>query len=235
MSSESNNPSQETLPPSVLREKAEPKESSAPVPLWMVLVFGFLLAWGGFYLAFNSGGFLPNVYDANKVSWEGGGSSVAAAPDPMVLGKRVFTQNCVVCHQASGQGVPGQFPPLVGSEWVLGTDWAGDNHIVTIVLHGLQGVVTVKGSQYNNAMAPWGGVLKDDQIAAVLTYVRNEWGNKAPPITKEFVAKVREETKGRTEPWTQKDLQAIGKELVGDAAAQPAAQPAAAPAAAPGN
>jgi hypothetical protein len=82
-------------------------------------------------------------------------------------------------------------------------------------------------------MAPWGKVLKDDQIAAVLTYIRNEWGNQAPPIPADFVAKIREETKDRTEPWTQKELQAINREIVGEAAAAPAPAPdAAAPAAA---
>jgi mono/diheme cytochrome c family protein len=135
----------------------------------------------------------------------------AARPqaDPMVIGKRVFTQNCIVCHQQTGLGVPGQFPPLAGSEWVLSQDWHGDNHIVKIVLHGFQGAVTVKGQQFNNVMAPWGKVLKDEQIAAVLTYVRNEWGNKAPPITKDFVAKIREQTKDRTEPWSQRNFKPL--------------------------
>jgi hypothetical protein len=73
-------------------------------------------------------------------------------------------------------------------------------------------------------MAPWGKTLKDEQIAAVLTYVRNEWGNKAPPIPTEFVAKIREETKDRTDPWTQKELEAIGKELVSEAVAAPATE-----------
>jgi mono/diheme cytochrome c family protein len=145
----------------------------------------------------------------------------------MVIGKRLFTQNCAVCHQQTGLGVAGQFPPLAGSEWVLSQDWHGDNHIVRIVLHGFHEPVTVKGEQFNNVMAPWGKVLKDEQIAAVLTYVRNEWGNKAPPITKEFVSKIREETKDRTEPWTQKELQSIGRVLVEEAAATPATpQPA---------
>jgi mono/diheme cytochrome c family protein len=151
----------------------------------------------------------------------------------MVIGKRVFTQNCAVCHQGDGMGVPGQFPPLAGSEWVMPKDWRGDNHIVNIVLKGFHGPVTVKGQQFNNVMAPWGNVLKDEQIAAVLTYVRNEWGNKAPPIPVEFVTKVREQIKDREDAWTEKDLQAIGKEMVGEAEAAPA-QEAPAPAATPG-
>jgi len=206
------------------------------VSLWLIVLIMGLMFFGGMFLWANSGGFQSDIYNTDKISWSGAGAGgPAAAPDPMVVGKRVFTQNCAVCHQASGLGVAGQFPPLVGSEWPLSVGWHGDNHLVEIVLNGLQGVVTVKGQPYNNAMAPWGTVLKDDQIAAVLTYVRNEWGNKAPPIPKEFVAKIREQTKGRTDPWTQKELQAIGRELVGEAVAAPAPEtPAPAPAAKPG-
>ncbi len=204
-----------------------------PVALWLIVLIMVLMFFGGMFLWANSGGFQSDIYNTNKISWSGAGSGgPAAPPDPMVVGKRVFTQSCAVCHQANGQGVAGQFPPLVESEWVLSRDWHGDNHIVKIVLNGLQGVVTVKGQPYNNAMAPWGSVLKDDQIAAVLTYIRNEWGNQAPPVPVEFVTKIREQTKDRTEPWTQKELQAIGRELVGEAAAVPATE-AAAPAALP--
>jgi hypothetical protein len=79
---------------------------------------------------------------------------------------------------------------------------------VKILLHGLQGPIQVKGNTYNGAMPPW-KQLKDDQIAMILTYIRNEWGNSAPPITAEQVAKVREETAAQTEPYTQNQLKAI--------------------------
>jgi len=115
-----------------------------------------------------------------------------------------------------------QFPPLVGSEWVLGGDWNGDNHLVKIMLQGLQGPIQVMGEPYNNAMPQW-QQLKDDQIALILTYIRTEWGNAAPPITPEFVAAVRESTGVRTEPWTQTELQAIPKQVISDAAPAPAA------------
>jgi mono/diheme cytochrome c family protein len=164
--------------------------------------------WAGAYLAFNSGGFQSDVYNPTQVSWTGGGAAAKGPPDPMVVGKRLFTANCVACHQATGQGVAGQFPTLVGSEWVLGGDWHGDNHLVKILLHGLQGPIQVKGDTYNGAMPPW-KQLKDDQIAMILTYIRNEWGNSAPPITAEQVAKVREETAAQTEPYTQNQLKAI--------------------------
>lgn len=218
----------------LLRESSTSNAGSESLSPWLMVAFLAIAFLGAGYLFWNSGGFQANVFNPSRVAWDGAGAGAAAsAPDPMVIGKKVFTQSCAVCHQTNGQGVAGQFPPLVGSEWVLSKDWHGDNHIVKIVLNGLQGPVTVMGAQYNNAMAPWGSVLKDDQIAAVLTYVRNTWGNQAAPITKEFVAQIREETKDRKDPWTQKELQAIERVLVGEAAAAPA--PEAAPAPAPGT
>jgi mono/diheme cytochrome c family protein len=205
-----------------------------PVALWLIVLIMALTFFAGMFLWANSGGFQHDIYNTDKISWSGAGAGgPAAPPDPMVVGKRVFSQNCAVCHQADGMGVSGQFPPLAGSEWVMAEDWCADNHLARIVLHGLEGTVTVKGQQFNNAMAPWGGVLKDEQIAAVLTYVRNEWGNKAPPFPVEFVTKIRTETKDRSTPWTQKELQAVGKEMAADTAPAPVPAPATAPAASP--
>jgi mono/diheme cytochrome c family protein len=227
----------------ILREKDDPRDGYEPIPLWMVSLFMALVFWGGAYLAFNSGGFQADVFNPAQVSWTGGGGAAKGPPDPMVVGKRLFTANCVACHQATGQGVAGQFPTLVGSEWVLTEGWHGDNHLVQILLHGLQGPIQVKGDTYNGAMPPW-KQLKDDQIASILTYIRNEWGNSASPITAEQVAKIREETAAQTEPYTQKALQAIPAiEFDAAPAAAPAegegvppapteAQPAATPAAA---
>jgi mono/diheme cytochrome c family protein len=214
----------------LLRESNASREGAELLPTWLIIGFLVLAFLGAGYLFWNSGGFSANVFNPARVAWDGSGGGAAAAPDPMVVGKRLFTQNCAVCHQQTGLGVAGQFPPLAGSEWVLAQDWHGDNHMVKIVLHGFHGPVTVKGEQFNNVMAPWGKVLKDEQIAAILTYVRNEWGNQAPPITKEFVSQIREQTKDRTEPWTQKELQATERVLVQDAT--PAASAGGAPGAA---
>ena len=128
-------------------------------------------------------------------------------------------------------GVAGQFPPLVGSEWVIGGDLVGDNHLVKILLAGMQGPVQVLGKSYNNAMPPW-SQLKDEEIAGILTYIRSEWGNNAPPITAEFVAKVRA-TSDRKDPWTQKDLKAIPAEKISADSAAPSAPANPAPAAPP--
>ncbi len=235
-SNEPNKPSENSAPEvsaPVLREAPEPTEKSSPLPFWLVIFAGILVFWGGFYLASNSGGFKADVYNPSLVV--GGGGAPAGPPDPKVVGKRLFTKNCVVCHQASGMGVAGQFPPLVGSEWVVGGDWVGDNHLVKILLAGVQGPMQVLGKSYNNAMPPW-SQLKDDEIAGILTYIRSEWGNSAPPITPEFVAKIRAESADRKEPWTQKDLKQIpAQNQSASGAAEPPAAPAAAqaPAAAP--
>lgn len=223
---------------SILREKHDPSDGYEPVPLWLIAGFMAIVFWAGTYLAFNSGGFKSTVFDPAQVAWGVPAAPEAKGPpDPMVLGKRVFTVNCVACHQATGQGVPNAFPPLAGSEWVLGNDWHGDNHLIRILLHGLQGPVEVKGATYNGAMPSW-KQLKDEEIAAVLTYIRNEWGNSAPPITPEQVAKVRAETAAQAQPYTQAELKALPAEKFEAPAAAPAPDaapgtPAAPPAQAP--
>lgn len=215
----------------ILREKDDPRDGYEPIPLWMVSIFMAIVFWAGAYLAFYSGGFQSTVFDPAQVAWAGGGAGAEkTAPDPMVIGKRLYTANCVACHQATGQGVAGQFPPLAGSEWVVGGDWHGDNHLVKILLQGLQGPIQVEGKTYNGAMPPW-KQLKDEQIAAILTYIRNEWGNSASPISAEQVATIRAETGAQTEPWTQAQLKAIP--AIHFAAPEGSAPPAAAPAAAP--
>jgi mono/diheme cytochrome c family protein len=203
------------------------------VPFWLIILAAVIIFWAGIHLALNSGGFRADVYNPSLVSWSGGGSGgPAVAPDPKVIGKRLYSQNCAVCHQGSGMGVAGQFPPLVASEWVVGGDWVGDNHLVKILLAGMQGPVQVKGTTYNNAMPPW-SQLKDDQIAAILTYIRSEWGNAAVPITADYVKTVRAASGDRKDPWTQKELKAIPAEIIPAGGAAPAAPAAPAPAAPP--
>ncbi|MDD5201024.1 MAG: cytochrome c [Terrimicrobiaceae bacterium] len=187
---------------SILREHEEPAEGRESVPLWFVTLIMMLVFWAGFYLANHSGGFRANVF--NPVP----GNQSPVPPDPATLGRRVFVQNCVICHQASGLGVANQYPPLAGSEWVLARNGHADNYLAAIVIHGLEGPVIVNGRLYNGAMPPW-KFLRDEEIAAVLTYVRSQWGNAAASIGPDFVRQVRERTADRAEPWTQRELQAI--------------------------
>lgn len=181
---------------------------TAPLSPWLVGAFMLSLFLGGLYLAFNSGGFRQDVYESNAVNWAGGGNQAAAPVDPKVIGKRLYSQNCVVCHQANGQGVAGQFPPLAGSEWVNGNDKHGENHLILLMLHGHQGPMQVMGANYNNAMPQW-KQLSDEQIAAVLTYIRSEWGNKGDAVDPASVAQLRKEHSAQGEAWTQAQLLAI--------------------------
>ncbi|GHC46313.1 DUF7133 domain-containing protein [Roseibacillus persicicus] len=104
------------------------------------------------------------------------------------MGKTQYNTFCFACHQPDGNGVPGAFPPLAESEWVNGPV----ENLIRIQLRGLQGEIEVKGVTYNSMMAPM-ATQTDEQIAAVLTYVRNSFGNSAPAVTPEMVAELRSE------------------------------------------
>lgn len=197
--------------PQAARENPEPRADGAPIPFAFLAVSFALLIWGGVYLAMHDGGFRADVFDAGGPASRLGaeGSSGGGTADPAVAGKRIFTMYCAVCHQLNGQGIENQYPPLAGSEWVLAREWHGDNHLVKVVLNGLQGPISVKGKPFNSVMAPWGGVLRDEQIAAILTFIRKEWGNDAPPISAEFVAAVRKGNGERRAAWTEKELRVI--------------------------
>lgn len=117
-------------------------------------------------------------------------------------GKEIYESHCSSCHQAGGEGVSGVFPPLKGSVWVTDNkEW-----LVRIILDGMSGKVEVKGETYNSAMPPWQQTLSDDQIAQLATYIRQSWGNDASEVTPKYVSKVREDSRGRSEPWTAKEL-----------------------------
>lgn len=132
-------------------------------------------------------------------------ASSAAPPwlqQQMDAGKEVYMKAaagggmCFTCHQPNGEGLAGQFPPLAGSDWVLGDK----ERLIKISMYGLMGEIEVNGVKYNNVMAPPGippGSLTDDQIANVLTYIRNDWGNSASAVSAKEVATVRASLKGR--------------------------------------
>jgi mono/diheme cytochrome c family protein len=156
------------------------------------------------------GDFDPLVYDERYVPGAGGvASSAQITPEQMVAQGQKLYQTCATCHQATGQGLVGNYPPLAGSEWVQGSE----ERVIRILLHGLGGELKVHGETYNGnmpAFGPGGGYnWKDDRIAYVLTYIRQEWGNTAGPVTPEKVKEVRTATADRKIPWTQAELEAI--------------------------
>jgi mono/diheme cytochrome c family protein len=147
----------------------------------------------------------------NENAKHGGAAVAAPAADPIEVGRKLYNNAaCNTCHQPNGQGLPGAFPPLAGSEWVTGSE----ERVIRIVLHGLVGPIKVKGADYNSAMPAFGRVAgsgynwTDDKVAAVLTYVRQEWGNQAGPISTEKVAEIRAK-EGDHKPWAAADLEKL--------------------------
>jgi mono/diheme cytochrome c family protein len=113
-------------------------------------------------------------------------TAAAAAKNPASAsdGGAVYMANCSSCHQSNGQGVAGAFPPLAGNPVVTGNATA----VIAIVKNGLDGKVVVNGEAYSGIMPHWGGVLSDEQIASVVTYIRSSWHNNASGVS---VADVR--------------------------------------------
>lgn len=109
-----------------------------------------------------------------------GGGAVAGNAN----GAKVFSTNCSSCHGASGQGMPGAFPPLAKNDVVTGDP----NKVIGIVVGGLHGSITVNGSTYNGTMPPWKGTLSNADIADVITYIRASFGNSASAVTEKQVA-----------------------------------------------
>jgi mono/diheme cytochrome c family protein/glucose/arabinose dehydrogenase len=111
---------------------------------------------------------------------------------------------CTTCHQPNAQGLAPAFPPLAGSPWVN----SDPERLIKITLYGLMGPFELDGKKYDGKvpMTPFGGLLKDEEVAAVLTYVRNNFGNKAPAIKPEDVTKVRNANQSRKSFYTTDDL-----------------------------
>jgi mono/diheme cytochrome c family protein len=189
----------------LLKEKPVKQGDYPFLPLGLLGLMCIAIFLSSIYLANFSIRFDPLVYNSHA-SREAPGALKVAVATPRELGKRVFANTCITCHQANGMGVPGAFPPLAGSDWAQGPE----ERVIRIVLLGLNGPIKVSGTDFNSAMAALGSVLKDDQIAHALTYVRSEWGNKAPEVKPETVAKIRAELAGRTAPWTAEELLKIG-------------------------
>jgi mono/diheme cytochrome c family protein len=221
----------------VKREKADLPAGSEPAPTWALFagLIAAVFAGGQFGNATNSLSIeSTSAYAMQADPRSSGGGDVVALDAFQKAMKNGATGYAVCggCHQASGAGVPGQYPPLAGSEFVTG----GTERIARIVMHGLTGPVTVKGAAYNFAggMPAQGGTMNDQAIADVLTYIRNTWGNEGTMVTKEMVAKVRETEKARSSQWTAAELEAHAKaNMPGEIPAGPGATAAAAPAAAP--
>lgn len=187
------------ISPQNRRETPEPHEALQPVPRAVLVLLAALVAFGIAYIALAPEPPASEWGDGRSASDLAGARPAASRVD----GAALYASLCVACHQASGQGLPGVFPPLAGSEWVTGPAATA----ALIVLHGVNGPLQVRGSEYNGAMPPFGKQLGDAEIAAVLSHIRAQWGNAAPPVSAEDVAAARQASSDRSGPY------AGGKEL----------------------
>ena len=127
--------------------------------------------------------------------------------DLYTKGKAIYSREgyCNTCHQPDGKGLSASgFPPIAGTPWVTGSD----ERLIKLVLDGLHGPIEVLGQKYGGQvpMTPFKGLLRDEEVAAVVTYVRNSFGNKASVISPEQVKKVRDATKGKSGFYSPEEL-----------------------------
>jgi mono/diheme cytochrome c family protein len=226
----------------VQREKREPRVGAEPLSIWLIAIYGLAIFFGGAYLGRYSGNFTSGGLDPmgsppapKKAAAGGPAGGEQAELSPHDRGKKIFAANCQTCHQANGLGVPGQYPPLAGSEFTTG----GSRRPAMIVLKGLQGPVKVKGQEFGTAvMQPWDKTLTDAKIADVLTYERSEWGNSASPVTAQQISALRKELASHPESFVEHEILAVpdedlpgGPATAGGAPPKPgeAAKPAAPP------
>lgn len=179
------------------------------MPLVLLFVFSGLIFYAATYLGRYSGHFSAEIFDERQLP--GSGEVAVVKIDPLVLGQKQYAAACITCHMPNGQGLPNVYPPLAASEWVTGSE----ERLINIVVHGLKGPITVNGHTYNAAAMPAFGQIagggynwSDEKIAAVLTYIRHEWGNGAGPIETAKVTELRVKDTTRKE-WTEAELLAL--------------------------
>jgi len=174
--------------------------------MWLIMLLCVIGYWGMVYFDTYGGWFSPQVYAPYRTVAEVTELQPASDADAFVnRGKVVYETVCALCHGADGLGKPNQAPPLAGSEWATGPD----SRVIRITLHGLSGPLTVKGQSWNLAMPAMGAALPPEDLAAVLTYIRQAWGNRAPAVAPEEINAVKTATAGRTQPWSADELLGI--------------------------
>jgi mono/diheme cytochrome c family protein len=197
----------------IQREKREPRAGLEPLSIWLIAVYGLAIFFGGAYLGRFSGNFSgdsldPSLVPSHKKSGPAGpGGEQTAELSQADRGKKIFSGNCAVCHQPNGLGAASQgYPPLAGSEIVNG----GSKRVGMIVLKGLQGPITVKGQSFGTAvMQPWEKTLTDAKIADVITYIRQEWGNKGGPVSAAQIAALRKDLANHPDSFTEATLHEV--------------------------
>jgi mono/diheme cytochrome c family protein len=178
----------------IFRDDAEPtmRQGTVFLPMWLTGLLGVLVYLAFNYIDLHGGDYNPLVYEPFRSTNEL--SSIVPKDESVILynrGKIIYGNICAGCHQPTGAGNAGQAPPLAGSEWVLAQ--GGPNRVIRIPMAGLTGPIKVNGVDWALSMPAFAGpgMMSDEDLAAVVTYIRSSWGNKAPPVTLEEVQKVR--------------------------------------------
>ena len=189
--------------PAQTREGVDPDEARRPLPWLVIMSISATAMWCLFYIHDMNVGLDSQFGDSRTPSAlmpavEKAGTTGTSGPT--VDGAALYAVKCAACHQATGAGIAGVFPPLAGSDWVLGSDEV----LVQIPLHGIAGPLVVKGITYNGNMPAFGS-LGDEEIAAVLSYIRGQWGNARPAVSVATVTAGRAASKARTTPWADGD------------------------------
>lgn len=157
------------------REHSDPEESIRPMPLLAVAVTLAMVIFGVAYIFWSEPLAQSRLGDQRTVADLSGPARPAAGA--AVDGKALFAAQCAACHQATGKGLPGVFPPLDGSEWVH-----GDARVLAnILLHGINGEITVAGTAYQGSM-PAFAQLSDQELAGIASFIRASWSNQAEPL-----------------------------------------------------
>jgi mono/diheme cytochrome c family protein len=207
------------------REKNDPQELNNPIPYSVSALILGLTLWAVSYIFWTS----HTVEEANEIKQYAQASNqintestVSVEPISQntptsavkktavkVDGKAIYSAKCAACHQSTGKGLPGVFPPLDGSKWVT-----TPNHElpVQIIAKGLMGKITVAGVDYNGVMPAFGQSLSNAELAALVTYVRGAWSNKSTAISAEDVERSLTQHSKQSSSWSG-EIQLI--ELVG--------------------
>jgi mono/diheme cytochrome c family protein len=192
-------------PTAALPVLPEPHAERRPVPVWLLVLTLFLIYLGMIYFDQQGGWFSQEVYAPYHTIVEVNTYQPPSGGPDLAHGRDVYERICGLCHGNDGMGKPNQAPAYVGSEWALGSP----NRMIRIPLVGLTGPIEVSGQQWSLSMPAMGASLSDNDLAAVLTYIRQSWGNKASEVTPDQVAAVRKELGNRSQPETVEELKKI--------------------------
>jgi mono/diheme cytochrome c family protein len=179
------------------RENADPEEGKAPIPMGFRVLIAGMVIFATWYIFAGDFGSRPDLGDHRTLADLMPKAQAAVSKGGTLDGAPIYAARCAPCHQPTGGGLPGVFPPLAGSEWVQGKP----ETLAKILLVGASGSLTVKGAAFNGSMPAFKDQLKDDEIAAVATFLRSQWGNTGGPVTADVVAKAHADVASHSAPW----------------------------------